>query len=267
MIQKIIYSLSGFRDYFIFLCCIIFSTVLLFSQNHKQVLSLRAAGADLFSSVEKKFAVFTNSFHAVKDNVRLNDQYQILLRRYQALENLQWENRHLLDLLDYKKKIESDHVLGKVIGMGTYQNTRYIKLDVGSKDGVKKNHPVVSHKGLVGKIFLVGENSSMCQTIADKNFGLSVRDMKTRTTGIMKWNSPGIAQIFEIPKQDHIDLGDRIITSGFSEIFPPGINLGKVVRIDPGQKDELTKLVFVELSENLRDLEFVFVIMYQSEKE
>ena len=63
------------------------------------------------------------------------------------------------------------------------------------------------------------------------SFRLSVRLEKSGTAGIMRWREGDIFEVWEIPKATEIEVGERIITSGYSDIFPPNLAVGFVAGI------------------------------------
>ena len=99
-------------------------------------------------------------------------------------------------------------------------------IDLGSNDGIKKNLPIITTNGIVGKTILINEETSLVQTINDANFRLSVKILPSEATGIMRFYDNDIFEIREIQKNANIKIGDKVVTSGFSKIYPEGLNAG-----------------------------------------
>ncbi|GIR23458.1 hypothetical protein CM15mP37_09630 [bacterium] len=73
-------------------------------------------------------------------------------------------------------------------------------IDLGSNDGIKKNLPIITTNGIVGKTILINEETSLVQTINDANFRLSVKILPSEATGIMRFYDNDVFEIREIQK-------------------------------------------------------------------
>ena len=97
----------------------------------------------------------------------------------------------------------------------------------------------------------------MC--IRDSNYRVSVRIFPSGSVGILRFLKDDICEIREVQKNANINLDDTVLTSGFSNIYPPNIKIGKVIEI----QDEIgsfQKIVKVRISSNIGSLLNVFVI-------
>ena len=112
----------------------------------------------------------------------------------------------------------------------------------------------------MGKTYLVGKESSLVQMMNDVNFGVSARILRTRVTGIVNWKSVDIFEMSNVPKSSDVAVGDTIITSGYSQIYPPKIPIGVVSEVSdslPG----MSKKVVLKILVDLPSVEEVFVIV------
>ena len=88
---------------------------------------------------------------------------------------------------------------------------------------MSKNNPVITPSGIIGKISVVNNNSSVVQLISDPDFRVGVRFLPSGATGILRWRINNICDVREVYKNSIINVGDRVVTSGLSDIFPTGL--------------------------------------------
>lgn len=140
-----------------------------------------------------------------------------------------------------------------------------ITIDKGSKSGIKENMAVVTRNGLIGKISKVSKNSSEVKLITsdDLNFKVSIA-IKTNETdnyAILNGydNKTKLIKATGIDKTTNINVGDSVLTSGLGEFFPAGIYIGTVEKIEK-DKYNLSKTVYIKLSQNFNDIHYVTVL-------
>jgi rod shape-determining protein MreC len=119
--------------------------------------------------------------------------------------------------------------------------------------------PVISYKGLVGIIQTCSDNFSIARTLKNVDLKITVKNEKNRLNGIMKWNGENLV-IIDVPRTYDFDIGDRIVTSEESSIFPVPIPVGVVSKIEE-ERTGLMNIIQVEPFEEVLTVEHVFVIM------
>jgi rod shape-determining protein MreC len=141
---------------------------------------------------------------------------------------------------------------------------RTIQIDLGSRDGIQTNLPVLTNEGLVGRISAVSFVSSQVVLIGDPNCKVSAlvenatHDMGMVSTGEPLDNSFG--QLGYLASTANLKPGQNVFTSGLGGIFPKGIPIGKIVdaqSIEYGLATEAN----VKLNANLGALEQVWVLI------
>ena len=113
--------------------------------------------------------------------------------------------------------------------------------------------------GVVGKTINSFSKTSTVQLMTDYNFRLSVRLENSGTVGILRYKKDNIFEIWEIPKTTDVSINERILTSGFSDIFPPGLFVGNVVEI-LNETNFIHKIILIRSYTDFSNLEYVFVI-------
>ena len=174
------------------------------------------------------------------------------------------ENMRLHQLLQYKQESKQFDLLpAQVIGRESDTWTSMIVVNRGSSDGIVKNMPVVTEKGLVGVVTEVTPYASKVQMILDPRcaVGTLVQRPASRVAGLLQGNPDDAMcpKMINIPKNSDVVVGDTIFTSGFGGIYPKGIMVGKVkeIRNDGGG---LLETAILETFVDFQKLEDVMII-------
>ena len=88
--------------------------------------------------------------------------------------------------------------------------------------------PVVVPEGLYGKIIRVQKSSSIEELLVDYSFRVAGKIERSRTDGIVSYEGGDYCLLKEVPRNSDVVMGDVVITSGYSQIFPPNIRIGVI---------------------------------------
>ena len=138
-------------------------------------------------------------------------------------------------------------------------------IDKGKKAGIKKNMAVITKDGLIGKISKVSNYSSEIKLITsnDTNFKVSVsiktndEDNYAILNGYDK--KTGLIKLSGIDKTTNINIDDSVLTSGLGEMFPSGIYVGQVKKIE-NDKYNLSKIVYIQTGQDFNNIHYVTVL-------
>jgi len=171
--------------------------------------------------------------------------------------------RRLQSLLGFREEFISQTMPAQVISTTGSEFSRGVFIDKGSRDGIKADMPVITPDGIVGKVFRVYPTSSLVLEINDSSSGAGVILEKSRLQGILKGSPTGQTFVANIMADEKIEPGERILTSGGDRVYPKGMAVGTVSRVNPAG----TFLnVEVKPSAQLNRLEEVLVITRIVEK-
>jgi len=185
-----------------------------------------------------------------------------------SLENMQLradeaEVKRLRSLLDYKQAQDALYVLeaARVIARSPNNWYKTLTIDKGTASGIAMNMSVINPDGLVGKVVSVSSNSSQIWLMTDREMAVGAILQETRETkGIVEGlGDNGQLRMINIPYYSPVSEGEKVISSGLSEIYPPGIQIGVIKDI----KKDVNGLVLsatVEPSVDFDQLEEVLVI-------
>ena len=210
----------------------------------------------------------SNSFeyigHARKisaENDDLREQVRELTWDNNRLQECVKENQRLLDLLDFKKRYAQQYTLlgARVISRAPNTLSGMIVIDRGTQDGVRKDMVAVSNTGLVGQVIAVGPRTAEVLLILDREGAAGAIIQDTRTPGVVEGTSegPGLLRMVSLPYDAHLQVGELVVTSGMGGIFPPGLPIGEITKIEGGG---LNKYAVIEPFVDFDRLEELFLI-------
>ena len=200
----------------------------------------------------------------LKQNEALREENQRL--RVQALQTdeLFRENARLHDQLNWRQLQRTWPLKpANVIARDPASWWRTVQIDLGSRDGMKTNLPILTSSGLVGRIATVGFDRSQVVLLGDPDCKVSGLVSETRDMGIVGAGGPfdtSLTTMSHLPKDASLKAGHTVVTSGLGGIFPKGIPIGKVVdsrQVEYGLYTEAR----LKLAANLSALEEVWVLM------
>ncbi|MBO4549382.1 MAG: rod shape-determining protein MreC, partial [Bacteroidaceae bacterium] len=149
----------------------------------------------------------------------------------------------------------------QIIDNSVRKRDNMLVINKGSEEGIAPEMGVVSGTGVVGIVSAVTPHHALVMSILNSNSSISCRLRGTEYFGYLKWKGgdPLRAYMDDVPRHAHIQKGDVVETSGFSNVFPAGIFLGKVAEIK-NSSDGLAYELEILLSTDLANIRHVNVI-------
>ena len=220
---------------------------------------------------------FLNSSNAVSGNlyekVSSTTDYLTLA---ETNEELNKENVRLKNILadSYKMSVDSSIFYNdslyqqqyifrtaKIINNSVNKQLNYITLDKGEINGIKPEMAVVTIHGVVGVVKSVSKNFSTVISLLNSRISVSAKIKKNDYFGSLTWDGKNYktGRLFEIPVHVAIQVGDTIVTSGFSSIFPEGLLLGTIQEVLPSSGGNFHELI-IAFTNDFKGLSYVKVI-------
>jgi rod shape-determining protein MreC len=167
----------------------------------------------------------------------------------------------ITDSISKKTVQHFTYITARVIRNSVNSATNLIYLDRGRLQGVSKQMGVINSNGIVGQIVSVTDNYSVAMSVLHKDFKVSVKFKKNEFFGNMHWDgiNTGTASLEDIPKHVPVKVGDTLVTSGFSQLFPRNIMAGTVKSVKM-QPDKNFLEITVNLSTDFGNLNYVYVV-------
>jgi rod shape-determining protein MreC len=241
---------------------VVLSLILISSNNEEQLQIVRGWTLAGFGFVFEKWSDLQRLGDVYIENEQLRKKNSELMLENSRIREAYLENRRLRDLLAFKSESRHELVAAKVIGLRNDGFINSVILAAGEADSVKKNMPIVTAQGLVGKVYTVAKGHSVSQLLLDRNFRVSAKIQRSRVTGIVSWSEGNRVVLAEVPKRSDVKVGDTVISSGFSTIFPEGLEIGQVSEIDE-DTDGMFMRILVHPAVDFTSLEEVFIIRNQ----
>lgn len=260
-----------YNYWFLFIFLEVISFVLLFRFNHYQGSAFFTSSNQLAGMVYEGANKVTGYFHLKT----INDE---LVQKNVALE-LQMEQLRsaLMELTADSSGIErmkADALAGydlyraNVINNSLTHADNYITLDKGENDGIRSEMGVIGGNGVVGIVYQTSPNYSVVIPILNSKSSISCKIKRSDYFGFLKWDggSSQYAMVKDMPRHSLFSLGDTIVTSGHSAVFPGGIPIGTVEDMRDSH-DGLSYLLKVKLFTDFGTLDDVRVIAQKGQEE
>jgi rod shape-determining protein MreC len=199
-----------------------------------------------------------------QENRELRDQIERLQIEQVRLKQDADQAHRLQTLLGFKEQFIAKTLPAQVIGSSGSEQSRTVYIDRGSRDGVQLEMAVISAAGVVGRVINVFKSTSQVLLINDQQSGVGTILEQSRLQGVLKGKSSGELVIDKIMADEEVKPGDRVLTSGGDQIFPKGLIIGNVDKIEKGPE---FLQVSVKPTAALNRLEEVLVIVKKEERE
>ena len=234
--RNLIDFLALHNHWFLFILLEVLSFILLFHYNSYQGSVWFSSANAVSGKVFEWNASVTQYFSLVDVNKTLTERNIYLERQVEQLtEQLEKAGRDSTEIERMQTSVLKDcnTIPAKVVSCSLNKLNNFITIDKGYADGVRKDMGVVCGTGVVGIVYLVSEHYSVLIPVLSSVSNISCTIRSRGYFGYLHWKggSPEEAYIDDIPRHARFKLGDVIVTSGYSSVFPPGIVVGKIKHV------------------------------------
>lgn len=226
----------------------------------------QTAVAHTLTSAENVWQIYFRTVSTAEENSRLRRKLSKMEQLNNRLFEVELENRRLKKLVNFTRSVDYKFVAAQVIARDPTPFFKTIMIDKGANDGIKKGMPVLVAEGVVGQTIRVAGGSSRILLITDRNSAVDSLVQDTRIRGVVKGDNSERCHFRYALRKEGIDGGDRIVSSGFDQVFPKGLRVGRVVEVKKGNS-QLFQKVIVEPSVDFDRLEEVLVAVNFNEPE
>lgn len=258
--------LAKHNHWFVFLVLEVVSMVLLFRYNSYQgsvwFSSANAVTGKVYewdSAVESFFSLSGVNSQLTQRNAFLEQQVRML---DDSIARLTRSQGAAVTRLSSMVPFQGCRLIpAKVVANMVNRYDNLITIDKGSADGVKRDMGVVCGMGVVGIVYLVSEHYSIVIPALNSHSNISCTIQRRGYFGYLRWRggSSQLAYLEDVPRHAHFKLGDNVVTSGYSSVFPPGVMVGKVLHVF-NSADGLSYRVQVKLSTDFARLRDVCLV-------
>jgi rod shape-determining protein MreC len=140
---------------------------------------------------------------------------------------------------------------------------RRLTIDRGTLDGVRLNMPVTTAGGIVGRIISVGPNYATVQVITDKQAGLGAMLQESRAMGEVRGLENARCELKNISSSETVQEGESVVTTGLDRIYPKGLLIGTVERIEMDPSAPWHKII-IKPAAPVDRIEHVLVLLVEA---
>ncbi len=257
---RIFLFLYQYRAFFTFLFLEVFCAWLIVQNNQYQ-------GAKFFNSANSLVGGLNTFSQDVRDYFLLRDVNATLAEENTRLRNILEQVNQQEDHLASSSETDSafisrfDFISAKVINNSVSGYTNYITINKGFSDGIEPGMAVISSMGAVGKVKRTSRHFSVITSLLNINLRVSGMLKRTGHFGTIQWNGrdPQLVEFDYIPRHVKPVIGDTVMTSGYSGVFPEGIVIGTVETVELLDETPFYEIK-VKLVQDFYQLSFVTVI-------
>jgi len=197
-----------------------------------------------------------------KENDKLKTEIYWLKTKLAAVSSLKQENARLRAALAYKQQnhYRFKLLVAEVVGRSPSPWFSILTINRGRVNGVKENMPVITPNGLVGQVVEVSRNSSKVKLLIDSDSSVAAANQRSRDFGVVTGSPSNRLYMKYVAAEGDMRVGDEIVTSQISTIYPAEIPVGRVIK---ATKREHDLFYFIELkpAAQFSKLEEVFVVL------
>ena len=262
--RNLLEFLAKYNHWFVFLILEVVSMVLLFQYNSYQgsawFSSANAVTGKLYewdANVETFFSLTKVNQELTQRNAYLEQEVQKLSDSLVSVtKDSSIYHRDQFALLRNYRLIPA-----KVVANSIDKPGNLMTIDKGSADGIHKDMGVISGTGVVGIVYLVAEHYAIVIPVLNTKSNISCMIQNRGYFGCLRWKGgvSDLAYLEEVPRHAHFKLGDYVVTSGYSAVFPPGVRVGRILHVF-NSADGLSYRVQLRLSTDFARLRDVCVI-------
>lgn len=265
--QQLIYFIQKYK-YFLYFLLLQFIALALIVNNHSFHKSKFVSSANAITGgIYNKTANFS-------DYLNLKNQNELLSEENAHLKNKLAQFLFLSDSIiatTYNDSLynnqEFTYINAKVRKNEFHTPHNYITINRGKKHGISSEMAVINSKGVIGITDAVTNKYARVQSILNRNSQINARFKNNNYFGPLKWDGKDykIVQLTDIPREANFNIGDTIVTSGRSTIFPGNILIGTV--LNKPKSTSSTNSIDIKLFNDMSNLGYVYVIKSLDKKE
>ena len=262
--RNLLNFLLKYNYWLLFILLEVICFVLLFRFNNYQQSVFFTSANVVAGKVYEVSGGISSYFHLKSVNEDLLDRNMALEQQITNLENRLKDYRidsitmnsiRYLEQADYK--IFKAHVIRNSLN----QADNYITLDKGSSSGIRPEMGVVDGNGVVGIVYKTSPSYSLVISVLNSKSSISCKIIGSEYFGYLKWEygDSRYAYLKNLPRHAEFNLGDTVVTSGYSTVFPAGVMVGTVDDMSDSN-DGLSYLLKIKLATDFGKLGNVRVI-------
>ncbi len=261
MFQSFVNFITKFKEYLTFLALVILSYSLISIGNTQQISGFRSFMIVMTAWLQSTVSWIPNPVALKNENRALRELNLELSEEVTRMRSASVENDKLRGMLDFLGKSKYELVNAEVVGRNSIDLKSYLTIDKGNNSGIRRGMAVRTDAGLIGIVIGISDNYSVVELLNNNNIKISAKIERTGINGIFTWAGGEYFTINNIPASFDVKKGDLVISSNFSNKYPPDIPIGNVITVDEDNTSIFHKLRIKTLA-NIKTAEEVFVVKF-----
>ena len=201
-----------------------------------------------------------------RQNIALQKENDEMRAQLGSMTELKLENERLNHLLDFKQKTSMKLLGAKVIARDLSPDHYSIRINRGTRDGLRKLQGVITVNGVVGYILRANYDSAQVLVLTDRSAAIDAVVQRTRARGLVSGKSLTSCRLRYLERADDVAPNDMIVTSGLQGYFPKGFPIGKLTTVHKTPFG-ISQEADVEPVVNPNNLEEIFVVLNSGQED
>lgn len=224
------------------------------------MIGIQTVVSERFSNIVTFFTIPREVTQLQAENQALLEEVALLRTEIIQLEQDLRETAILYSLLGFARgRPQETYIAAKVIGKDPSPFLQYVLIDKGSDDGVTFDMPVVTEKGLVGRIDAVTASAARVQLITDPASSVNAYVVEADSNGLIRGSVTSDLTIELVSQDVTLAFGQTIQTSGLGGKYPSEIMIGQVLNVNR-LENELFQSASIQPAEDFSSLQAVLVV-------
>lgn len=204
-------------------------------------------------------------FETRRDNLTLLEENRKLRSQIATYKELEQENSRLRRIFDFQVKNKLETLVAQVVAKDVSADFRAIRINRGADAGIQPDMAVLTPEGIIGRVLRTTANSADIVTLLDPLSGIDVIAERSRARGVVEGLSEDTCALRYALRTDDIQPGDILVSSGLGGVFPKGIPVGIVSRVNR-KSFGITQDVEVRPTADFSKLEEIMVVLSVGDK-
>jgi rod shape-determining protein MreC len=256
---RILQFLYRIRALILFVFLEVLAIGLIVTNNSPQGAAFFNSSNQLVGNVLKKQADIVQFFSLAEANEALTEENADIMKQLVALQS---KPDSMAIPLDSTLAATFEFRGARVIANSLRFSQNYLTLNKGAKDGIKPGMGVFNSEGVVGRVKSVSENYAVAFSLLNTSLMISSKIKSSDVLSSVQWDGSNSseAKLLYVPRHVKTQEGDSVITSGFNAVFPEGILIGIISKVEPDKKDPNYLDLTVKLSTDFSKLTYVYLV-------
>ena len=262
--RSILDILIKHNHWFLFLLLEGISFVLIVSFNNYQSATMFTSANRIAGNMYSAITDVDSYFSLKTQNQALVDHNRELVNEVESLKTQLMEYADSASIAGIQQTLQPHNGFhyntAKVVNNSVNKVNNYITIDKGIQQGVKDQMGVFNHQGVIGITYTSSDNFTIVLPLLNSRSSISCK-VKGTTLCSLKWDGKDTrhSYLIDLPRYELFENGDTVYTSGLSSVFPAGIPVGRIVRLEDSADGQAYR-ARVELFVDFTTVDNVFVV-------